>query len=114
MKQKINSVFKTLLLIVVFFISSQKVFSQESPEKNAYYQLEQEVMGMYQIQMISTRSKPMISTDLLELVKTNQLQSSKAYFLYRENIKIMILSKDEMATGVFVNNDEHIIYINEN
>lgn len=71
-------------------------------------------MGMYQIQMIGTRAKPMISNDLLELVKANQLQSTKAYLLYRENIKIMILSKDEMETGVFVNKEEHIIYINEN
>lgn len=102
-----------LFLVFFFGFNSNKCFAQEVETTNKYYQLEEETKGIYQIQMIGVRTKPSISNDLLEMVLTNQQQSSRSTFLYREHIRIEILSKDEVANGSKFSSDELITYVNE-
>jgi hypothetical protein len=101
------------ILLLSLCFNSKNCFGQVADTTNNYFQLEQETMGIYQIQMIGVRTKPSISNDLLELVLTNQLQSSRSIFLYRDHIRIEILSKDEFANGVKFSAEELIRYVNE-
>jgi hypothetical protein len=103
------------ILVLLFFLgyNSNNCYAQETVATNNYYQLEEETMGIYQIQMIGVRTKPSISNDLLELVLSNQQQSVRSTFLYRDHIRIEVLSKDEVASGIKFSAEELITYVNE-
>ncbi len=88
-------------------------YGQEKREYNNYYELENELRGAYQIQMLGVRTKPSISNDLLEQVKLHQQQSSRTFLNYREHIRVEIISKDEMNNGIVFTPEELIIYLNE-
>lgn len=108
----------TLTIIGLFILNS--VFSQENTyeitnnknSQNEIQLLTKELKGIYQIQMIGIRSKPTIPQDLLIEIKQKQKKSERVYFDYKKNIKIMILSKDEIMKGEMISDDNYIIYKN--
>ncbi len=103
----------TIIFFFVFFFHFTSI-SQNSGETSpqSFNSLTQELSGKYQIQMIGIRNYPVIPQELLMEIKEKQKQSERVYFFYKENIKIMILSKDEALDGRFISNDEFILYFN--
>ena len=89
--------------------SSQEVISS----KNAHYQLMEELVGIYQIQMINIRLTPTIDTDLLNRIKGEQKEDEQVTFVHKENIRINILSKSQVMNGVKFPENQIIIYIND-
>lgn len=100
------------LLFICFFFNVDKINAQENTTTNNFIELQQTTAGLFQIQMIGIRTQPSISNDLLELVLSNQQQSTRAHFQYKENIRLEILSKDEVLNGTKFSEEEKIIYIN--
>lgn len=84
---------------------------QES--QNNHYQLMDELEGTYQIQMINSRAKPAIDTDLLESIKANQKDAKEVTFMYKPNIQIVVKSKQDVQQGKTFTKEEKIIYINQ-
>jgi hypothetical protein len=116
MKMKTQRFFKFLALTLCFVAASpffSTCYAQEKREYNNYAELENELKGAYQIQMLGVRTKPIISNDLLEQVKLQQQQTSRVFVYHREHIRIEVLSKDEMANGTLFSQEEMIIYLNE-
>lgn len=111
-----NSLNKTLRVGILFsaLLISCASFSQnvENPPSQSFYVLAEELHGKYQIQMLGVRTKPMIPQELLIEIKERQQQSERVFFQYKETIRIMILSKDEILNGQVISDDDHIIYFN--
>lgn len=115
---------KTILFCIFSFCLlsySENSFSQNvSPSsqeiilsKNAHYELIEELEGVYQVQMINNRYNPIIDTDLLNRIKSEQKENEQVIFYHKENIRIKILSKSEVLSGIKFYENELIIYINE-
>lgn len=106
---------KKIVALGAFLMLGQFLFSQDpnTDPVNYYYSLESELSGVYQIQMVNSRMKPMIDTPLLELIKSTQSETEEVSFLYKENIRIIIKSKQAVQAGDKFSEEEHIIYINE-
>ena len=102
-----------LSCIVVSTIFTVSGYSQEnySEQHQIHYQLESELEGSYQIEMIGIRSKPIIDTDLLKRIKAEQKKSESASFYFKDNIRIVIKSKDEVASGSLFTQEEKVKYI---
>lgn len=94
---------------------SQEVLSQSNPEdpKEYFYALMQELEGSYQIQMVNSRMKPMITTEMLEQIKAMQSTTSEVTFSFNETIRIVIKSKQDVQSGNKFSDDEQIIYVSE-
>lgn len=107
---------KKLLILVCILLNGFVSFSQSdasfASSQTEFYQLQSELNGKFQTQMIGTRAKPVIPQDLLVEIKNRQKQSERVYFDYKPNIRIMILSKDEVSNGISISEEESIIYIN--
>lgn len=108
-----------LLRLVILLIMSLKCvnsFSQNVNSNNnnqiGFIQLQTELQGKFQIQMIGTRAQPAISQELLLEIKNRQNQTETVYFDYKPTIRIMILSKNEVTNGLIISPEEEIIYIN--
>lgn len=102
-----------LTISVIGFMSlTNFVFTQESPEKIAFYNLEQELRGIYQFQMIGVRTKPYITNEILTEIKARQEQSSNVYYTINPTIRVLILSKDNVSQGTVIPDDELITYLN--
>jgi hypothetical protein len=102
-------------VILVLLILGKSAFSQtqQTDPKQYFYALEQELEGVYQIQMINSRMTPMITTEMLELIKEKQSETEEVIFYYRETIRIVIKSKQDVNSGLRFTEDEYIIYINQ-
>lgn len=79
---------------------------------DSFVELVNSLQGNYQIQMLGIRTKPAIEQSLLMEIKEKQLASERVYFQYKENIRIMILSKEEILNGTIISDEEFIIYLN--
>lgn len=105
-----------LVILLIMSISCLNSFSQNvistSNDQTDFVQLQAELQGKFQIQMIGTRAQPAISEELLEEIKSRQSQSEKVFFDYKANIRIMILSKEEVSNGIIISTEESILYLN--
>lgn len=105
-----------LVILLVISIISVNVYSQNTNSNNQantdFIQLQEDLHGKFQIQMIGTRAQPAISQELLVEIKNRQSQSEKVFFDYKPNIRIMILSKEEVSNGNVISIEESIIYVN--
>ena len=63
--------------------------------------------------MVNSRMKPMITTDLLALIKENQSQTEQVSFYYKDTIKVVIKSKADVSAGALFSAEEQIVYITE-
>lgn len=106
---------KFILLFFIVCFMNIVGFSQQTTidYKQHHLNLAGELQGVYQIQMVNSRMKPMITTDLLELIKEQQSETETISFFYRETIKIVIRSKQDVANGQLFADEEQIIYLNE-
>lgn len=99
--------------IFLFSLLSINSFSQENQTltKQEYIDLRTELDGVYQIQMINSRNKPALnSMDLLK-IKELQKQNERVTLDISENVRVLILSKDDIAGNVRFTEEEKIIYI---
>lgn len=101
------------LLFFSLFLSFSS-FSQNSVNASTMTisELVENSHGKYQIQMLGIRTKPAIEQELLIEILDKQLDSERVYFQYKENIRIMILSKDEILNGQIISDEEFIVYLN--
>jgi hypothetical protein len=108
---KLLKLFLTVLLLATVTPSfSQTDGAREAQEK--HFALQRELKGVFQIQMVGVRTKPAISTDLYERVVKEQLQSATAVFMYNENMRIVVLSRDAVSKGELFSDEEIIFYTN--
>lgn len=127
--KKLNSMKLTTLLVISainLFAYSQNTGAnsnnftpiQPTPNSSSYnntdsiVELVNSLQGNYQIQMLGIRSNPAIEQSLLMEIKNKQKTSERVYFQYKENIRIMILSKEEILNGTIISDEEFIIYLN--
>lgn len=105
-----------LIILLIMSVNSMNSFSQNvnsnGNDPTGFVQLQTELQGKFQIQMIGTRAQPAISQELLNEIKNLQHQTEKVFFDYKPAIRIMILSKDEVSNGIIIPQEEAIIYIN--
>lgn len=101
------------ILILVCPGSSALSQTETTDPKQHFLNLEQELDGVYQIQMVNSRMKPMITTEMLETIKEQQSETGEVVFFYKETIRIVIKSKQDINAGLTFAENEHIIYINE-
>lgn len=113
MKRLLNKRPLNILLFSLFF--SVSAYSQEdyTTQHQLHEQLSYELDGVYQIQMIGIRTKPMVDTDLLKKIKAEQKENELSSFYHTSNIKIVIKSKNDVAEGRLFTSEEIISYINE-
>lgn len=104
---------KQLLLLFTFFCCTV-VLSQEVTNSKEYHsQLLTELDGIYQIQLINSRAKPAISTEMLQFIKNNQQDSEQVTIQYTSIIRIVILPRDAVNNGQQFLQEEQITYISE-
>ncbi len=105
---------KLTLTTLCFFLISL-AFSQENQElspKEHHMNMLTDLQGCYQLQMIGTRQKPSIDTQLLERIKLEQKLSAETTFFYTPNIRVLILSKQSIAAGEKLDPENQIVYLN--
>lgn len=99
-----------------FFIISLTSYCQEGltkEEVKKYTEMTSELEGTYQIQMIDTRSLPAIPLELIKTIEKKRKDSETVYFFYKNNIRIKVLSYQEMQHKK-ITKDEKIVYISSN
>jgi hypothetical protein len=100
-------------ILFAFLFFTLPVYAQTESVKDGqekHLSLQRELKGVFQIQMVGVRTKPAISTDLFERVRAEQLQSSQVIFMYGDNMRIVVLSKDEVTSGNLFSDDDLILY----
>jgi len=106
---------KSIILFFMILGLNSIGYSQE-PVVNSqqhHFDLMAELNGVYQIQMVNSRMKPMITTELLEQIKLMQSETEEVSFFYKDTIRIVIRSKQDVQNGLVYTDDEQIIYTNE-
>lgn len=101
-----------ILMSFLFFSSVLLAQNVEQNSEISFSQLESELQGKYQIQLIGVRTKPEIPQDLLLEIKNRQQQSERVYYDYRPHYRVLILSKDEVMNGTLIPQEEKIAYFN--
>ena len=102
-----------LLFIISLILTIEEANSQVSSDKQQHIELSDALEGSFQFQMINHRSQPAYNTDLLEKISNKQKQNERVSFFYKGNIRILILSKNEIQNGITFSQDEKVIYVNQ-
>jgi preprotein translocase subunit SecG len=102
---------KGVFFVLVIFLSITS-FAQTS-EKQQHQELNTALDGVFQFQMIGIRSNPAYDTSLLVQISNEQKQSERVTFYYKNNIRVEILSKDEVQNGVVFSPNDRVIYVNQ-
>lgn len=102
---------KGLIFFCVLFLSSNSI--AQTSDKQQHIELNNALDGVFQFQMIGIRSQPAYDTDLLIEISNEQKQSQRVTFYYKNNIRVEILSKDEVQNGLVFSQDEKVIYVNQ-
>jgi hypothetical protein len=88
----------TVLFFFLFAITGYSI-SQQNTASN------QEILegfdGTFQIEIHNVRHQPNIPVNILEIVIQNRLENETNYFSLDENIRIRILSKNELLSPTF-------------
>jgi len=110
-KHKCLSLKKGLFLIGVMLFSLNSI--AQTSDTQQYNELSSALDGVFQIQMVGIRNKPSYDTSLLVEINSKQKQSQRVVFFYKNNIRIEVLSKDEVQNGLIFSQDEKVIYVNQ-
>jgi hypothetical protein len=89
---------KAILIFLLFFIGIFKSFGQSSHVVNY---TPENFDGTYQIEIHNVRFQPNIPGNILEIVQNNRLEHMSKYYNLDENIRIHILSRDEINSADF-------------
>ena len=113
MKKHTKAVF--LFLIATFF-GFNSGFSQDNntvvaesvqaenrkAETNRLMSLLNKLEGTYQIQVIDSREQPTIPLTLMETIELNRHTTEVKYIWLKSNMRVKILSKNEINTSSFI------------
>ena len=100
-----------LMIFSIILFSSVSLAQPSDSDK--YNELSTSLDGVFQIQMINNRRQPSYDTELLVKIKDDQQENERVSFFYKSNIRILILSKQEVQSGMKITDDQKIIYLNE-
>ena len=99
-----------MIFSIILFSS---VSLAQPSDSDKYNELSTSLDGVFQIQMINNRRQPSYDTELLVKIKDDQQENERVSFFYKSNIRILILSKQEVQSGMKITDDQKIIYLNE-
>ena len=111
MKNKSNLIFILLLILCSTSLFAQENLTKE--EVSTYTSMLKKAEGTYQIQMIDTRELPAIPISLIKTIEEKRKNNETVYFHYKTNIRIKVLSRQEIKNKKLTT-DEKIIYISSN
>ena len=78
--------------------SSKKIQNEKSEEEKELLKNRWEkALGTFQFQIINSRINPQIDINIIDEIEKNRDENKIIYINYKENIKIMILSKSTIA-----------------
>lgn len=101
-------------LLFSFVVSAQNDARTENREAmEAFKKLDKRLKGTYQIQMIDTRALPQTSYELLKRIEEERKPNQRTYFNFKKNIRVMVLSEDEINRGLLLSEKDRVIYISE-
>ena len=103
---KVVLVFCLSLLSIVGY--SQKEYTQEQIQE--IQDLNAQIEGTYQIQVIDSRKQPALPFELAKIVEEKRSQTETVYHYLDSNIRILILPENQMKRNKFTK-DEKLIYI---
>jgi hypothetical protein len=103
-------IFFFVFCLFLFDTNAQSVNGSETIKE--HLSLQDQVKGIFQIQMVGVRTKPALTNELYERVLKEQKQSEQVSFMYTDSIRIVILSKDDINSVGRFSDDDLIIYTN--
>lgn len=104
------------LILLLGFLITSPVFAQENLTKEEvvkYTAMIQEAEGTYQIQMIDTRSLPVLPISIIKTIEEKRKDDETVYFFFKPDTRIKILSRQEIKNKKLTI-DEKIIHISSN
>ena len=98
-----RSYFNILLMVFVFFAGeAYSQTRQQHEEDQDLILLNQKLSGTWQIQMVGTRSQPMIPFDLVKRVDAIRSKNEVKYFYIDPKIRIKVLSFNQINSPGFI------------
>lgn len=108
-----SKIILSLLVIGLLFlgtdIRSQNTIISEDPYSVS---MDDTFDGTWQIQVVNSRNQPYIPGNIDEIVRENRKQSEVVYIRLDDNVRIKILSQDEISASGF-KPLEKVIHIEE-
>lgn len=90
---------------ILFVFMAAAGYSQADLPKEKVQELvalNDQLEGTWQIQMVGTRSQPIIPIDLIERVEAIRSKTEVKYFYFDQEIRIMVLPENEISRPGFI------------
>jgi len=104
---------KIVLITALFYLfiglTASAQTSQNEQNIENFKQLRNSLDGYFQIQIVDSRAKPTISYEMLQEIETKRAQNQDVTFLYRNDMKILVVAKSSPKR--FLSDEDKIVYI---